>query len=422
MAKKVKEWNNIINEYWKEGPVAFVPTKELKETLGEVRLYTKIDRRKDLPKPLKKRNISLLPLKNRGDYALVKGDMFTDIAYNQSSKKWNNTQKLELATLNGDRIGEQKYISKALWTGILSDFLNIDKTDIYQTIGGREYTKPFEYSLNNNRLEVESVQIEIDAGFEIPSRKEIVILEAKKRSRDKLKSFNIRQLYYPYRQYQKKFPEHTIRTIFFLHDEEDQYNLWEYEFQDSHKMDTISCKKSTTYRIPKVKKISLWDVHKRSTPKYDIVPQADDIEKVLQIPYLVNAGVKDAKESLESLKDLNTKRQGNYYRQASDAIGLTKKWNLTEKGKEYINLRTEDTERYIVERMLENKIINIVLTTAKTRKVSKKDVAEIIFENNTLTRETANRRKTTVISWIKWLASNSSDLKVVDKQINFMKE
>lgn len=68
------------------------------------------------------------------------------------------------------------------------------KSDLILTFRRRRVTPNFSFNVSNSKITVDGAQIEVDAGFE--SSKEIILFEAKIGIPS---SYNIRQIYYPYR-------------------------------------------------------------------------------------------------------------------------------------------------------------------------------------------------------------------------------
>lgn len=76
------------------------------------------------------------------------------------------------------------------------------------TIRGRKYTPKFSFYVGNTLIEVESVQTEVDAGYE--GKNNVVLIEAKNsQTTDTI----IRQLYYPFRQW-SAYTNKNVRTLF----------------------------------------------------------------------------------------------------------------------------------------------------------------------------------------------------------------
>lgn len=114
------------------------------------------------------------------------------------------------------------------------------------TIRGRKYSpkKGFLFCVGNPKtmLQATSVQTEVDAGYE--GRNQVVLIEAKGA---KAKDVIIRQLYYPYRQWQMCSGK-KVRTLFFQH-YKDTYSIWEFEFADPNDYNSIKFVKSAIYKI-----------------------------------------------------------------------------------------------------------------------------------------------------------------------------
>lgn len=112
------------------------------------------------------------------------------------------------------------------------------------TIRGRKYTPGFNFFIGKQLIKVQSVQTEIDAGYE--GKNQVVLIEAKNFSATNV---IIRQLYYPFRQWQ----EHTkkkVVTLFFNKDHgEDVYSIWQFEFSDPKQYNSIKLVKSGKFRI-----------------------------------------------------------------------------------------------------------------------------------------------------------------------------
>ena len=112
------------------------------------------------------------------------------------------------------------------------------------TIRGRKYTPPFRFKVGNQDLSAESVQTEVDAGYE--GENEVVLIEAKNTNTD---NTIIRQLYYPFLQLQQPTNK-PVKTLFFEHDQNsDLYNFWEFEFTDPNDYLSIKLKRSARYRL-----------------------------------------------------------------------------------------------------------------------------------------------------------------------------
>ena len=110
------------------------------------------------------------------------------------------------------------------------------------TIRGRKYTPQFSFNVGTQLINVQSVQTEVDAGFE--GRNKIVLIEAKNSSTN---NTIIRQLFYPYKQWK----QHTNKEVFTLFFEKrgNHYFIWQYGFNDENNYNSIKLIKSARYVI-----------------------------------------------------------------------------------------------------------------------------------------------------------------------------
>jgi hypothetical protein len=120
----------------------------------------------------------------------------------------------------------------------------MDDPSLVLTIRGRKFTPKFDFFVGNNKINVSSVQTEVDAGYEGESQ--IVLIEAKN---SKTKNTIIRQLYYPYRQWQIQTGK-DVYTLFFEKNHKDNtYSIWQFAFENPDDYNSIKLVKSAKYRI-----------------------------------------------------------------------------------------------------------------------------------------------------------------------------
>lgn len=210
-------------------------------SLTEPRCLCKQDNRNELPDVFKEKGLFILPTRN-GHYIIVKGDGYVDIpAIKSEPIEYHSKLGFELDT---SKVGnsEMQYLDKAYASSIIRTFMN-DPT-LVLTIRGRKYTPQINFTVNGSSVHAESVQTEVDAGYE--GENQIVLIEAKNsHTNDTI----IRQLYYPYRQWQKHTKK-PVRTLFFEHDKTtDLYNIWEFEFTDPEEYMSIKLKRSARFKI-----------------------------------------------------------------------------------------------------------------------------------------------------------------------------
>ncbi len=207
----------------------------------EVRILCKQDTRESRPDIFKKDSLFLLPVKN-GFYNIIKGEGYIDIpAIKKQTKIY--ISKLDF-NLDSSKIGdsEMQHLDFAYSSSLIRTFMNDDS--LVLTIRGRKYTPKFDFFIGKQLIKVESVQTEVDAGYE--GKKQIILVEAKKAG---VSNTIIRQLYYPLRQWQT-FTKKKVVTLFFERNhKEDTYSIWQFKFKDIKKYNSINLVKSGKYRI-----------------------------------------------------------------------------------------------------------------------------------------------------------------------------
>jgi len=205
----------------------------------EVRILCKQDSRSDRPEIFTQNNLFLLPVKN-GFYCIVKGEGYIDIPPITSSPKEYISQldfKLDTSEI-GD--SEMQHLDFAYASSLIRTFM--EDSSLLMTIRGRKYTPPFSFKVGCQLIKTESVQTEIDAGYE--GRDKIVLVEAKN---SKTNNTIIRQLFYPFKQWKVI----TNKEVFLLFFEKrgSMYYIWQYGFMDENNYNSIYLIKSERYKI-----------------------------------------------------------------------------------------------------------------------------------------------------------------------------
>lgn len=207
----------------------------------EVRILCKQDTRESRPQIFVDNDLFILPIKN-GKYCIVKGEGYVDIPQIESEPIVYHSQlgfRLDSSEV-GD--SEMQHLDFAYASSLIRTF--IEDPTLLLTIRGRKYTPVFEFYLNGitSPIKVESVQTEVDAGYE--GKDKIVLIEAKNSNTH---NTIIRQLFYPYRQWK----HHTDKEVYsvFFEKQGDVYNIWQYGFRDENDYNSIYLVKSKRYRI-----------------------------------------------------------------------------------------------------------------------------------------------------------------------------
>ena len=113
-------------------------------------------------------------------------------------------------------------------------------------LNGRHYiTIPMR--LGGDTINIEGVQYETDSCYE--SATKILILEGKSSAKP-IDSFNIRQLYFPYREAMRVAAGKKEVVCAFVHELKGVIHLWTYTFAEVDRMDSIALTGHHTYRFP----------------------------------------------------------------------------------------------------------------------------------------------------------------------------
>lgn len=205
----------------------------------EPRLLCKQDTRESRPKVFRDNGLFILPTKN-GEYIILRGEGYVDIpAITGVTETYDSKLDFHLET---SWVGnsEMQHVDFAYASSLIRTFMN--DSSLVLTIRGRKYTPPFSFHVGQNKVSTQSVQTEIDAGYE--GRKQIVLVEAKNSGAENV---IIRQLYYPYRQWTEAANK-PVKTLFFAK-YGNEYKIWLYEFTNPDDYNSVKLVKSATFII-----------------------------------------------------------------------------------------------------------------------------------------------------------------------------
>ncbi len=207
----------------------------------EVRILCKQDSREDRPEIFQKHGLFLLPVRN-GHYAIIKGEGYVDIPQTKEEiRVYSSKLHFQLDTAKvGD--SEMQHLDYAYATSLIRTFMN-DPT-LVLTIRGRKYTPGFEFRVGSQLIAVSGVQTEVDAGYE--GEGQVVLVEAK---RSGTANVIIRQLYYPFRQWQAHTKKKVVTLFFEKSQNERVYSIWQFQFTDATDYNSIALVKSGRFRI-----------------------------------------------------------------------------------------------------------------------------------------------------------------------------
>ena len=210
----------------------------------DIRLLCKQDAREHRPRVFQEKGLFILPIKN-GHYAIVRGEGYVDIP----------PIATPLLEYRGDfpfagessRVGssEMQCLDRAYALSLVRHFT--DDQSLELTIRGRKYTTRFDFAAGGFHITAQGVQTEVGAGYE--GANQVVLIEAKGGNAG---NNIIRQLYYPFRQWQS-YTDKPVSTLFFQRvgggADGDEYHLWHFEFADRDDYNSIRLRNSARYRI-----------------------------------------------------------------------------------------------------------------------------------------------------------------------------
>ncbi len=402
MTKNDRAWQTYIQErqLQLDGQDYEIEAGDLRRVTGrEPRLMTKFDTPNQLPRPLKDKHYAVLPIRN-GLYLLFQGNIFVPVPPPLSPKVFTSNLDFPLLTA-GRGSGEMQYLDYAFNTGLIAYFTGADP--LYLTIRGREHTRPFRFRLKDKLIEVQSVQIEVDAGYE--GEREVILVEAKI---GHVSHFNIRQLYYPFRHFQTLVPTKQIRTLLLCYDLPTlTYSLYEFSFSSPEHFCSIKLNKQQTYQLRIMQAVKIEEL---IDPQFEtvnnIVPQADDFNKVLKLVDAVDAGY----NTPEAVADYFgfTERQSYYYAEAARFLGLLTLthgyFELTDRALELLAASPEEQRDLIAKMVVNSWLFRKLIRIARKRGYfDLEDVENIIASVKRYSSSTVPRRCRTIESWLNWL-------------------
>lgn len=414
-------WEKIFKERIDpKNSITEIRADEIKNITGfEPRLLAKFDTRESLPPILRKNNLFILP-KTNGVYCVVSGDGYHDLEETEGrEEEFVSTLPFSLES-SSYGISEMGYLDYSFNSGLISRFTGVE--NLYLTNRGRKYSPEFEFMIGEvNFPPVASVQVEVDAGYEGPE--DIIIIEAKI---GPVRSFHVRQLYYPYRFWKKIIPEKKVRPVFLVYEpKKKSYIIYEYRFNEPDDYSSIELVKAGRYRITsKISKENplnelFFDKEKASTKqtkdKTVYTPQANDINKIIALPFLISQGMYTPGSIAEYFNF--SLRQASYYLETCCNLDLVEsrsgKFRLTTRGEDFTSLSPDKRNIFLGKRIMELSIFRKILSRLyEEKELTWGRIAEIIRANSNLSGVTPHRRTSTLKSWFWWLYSVLGLIKV----------
>jgi hypothetical protein len=375
----------------------------------EPRLLTKVDSRETQPEFLTKNDLGILPL-SRSQFLVAKIDTFATVP-RSSQDDLKPVTVPDLVGLTAGPKSETTSVLRALHSGALSDFLG-EELDI--TTFGRMGTGSFQFEIAGvpYPVQVNGAQIEVDAGLE--SGSSLCLVEAKNRIPN---TFNLRQLYYPYRTWDNlSAPSHSIRNVF-MGVEGDELLILEYAFEDPRVLTSSRVVKSQRYQLVNdlSRSFNVRDALTRPTtpPASTLVPlpQANTVSRIVTIVNLANelGGTVSKDEIVDS--ELFDIRQAGYYPNAAIYLGYLESigngsFRLSPTGQK-LALRT--TAQQLVDlklRLTGDEFVRGAITSLLNNRDAQRHLEDLIQTSarwGDLESSTIHRREQTFVAWAKWV-------------------
>ena len=235
-----------------------------------------------------------------------------------------------------------------------------------------------------------------------------------------MKDFIIRQLYYPYKVWKSNTNKEIIPIMLIKHD--NIFNFFVYSFENENDYNSIKLKEIKRYildepynpiEVPDIINImsDIQFVKENSNPPF---PQANTFNIVLDLLEQLN----DQEMTPEDITNFleYDPRQTNYYIDAAIYLGFVRKekkyYTLTEYGNQIMKMNHKNRTLEIVKSILSHKPFYIAMKQQiENFSFDKEEIAKTIFEcRDEINEETAKRRTSSVIAWIRWILEISNKM------------
>jgi len=396
-------WNNIIKNCKIDltKSINIINTADIhKFGEKETRLMTSIGTESRLPDIFKKYGVFVIPVSMK-QVAIVKGKGFHAIEQINSAIQIHTTEFAFPASLQ-DSQGEAGFLNYAYYSGLLSKFTR--KPNLRPGFAGKRRVY-FDFRVDGSPLlKIDGAQMEVDASYE--SDDKYFLIEAKYKTP---KSFNIKQLYYPYKYFLPKMKSMKIKNIFFAYEPtQNEYRFWEYNFKNPNDFEQINFIKNARYKINFTKKTNPLKEYAIKPVKMRAI-QANDVHKMMDLPFAIIDGANNSK-MLAKHFDFD-ERQSAYYSDAMRTLGFIinrgSRYILTEIGEKYVNLPVEKRTKFFLRRLVEyppvSEIIHKILLDEN---IGDTEMQEIVAKHDaTITKSTIARRAQCYKTWFKFIAN-----------------
>jgi hypothetical protein len=207
-----------------------------KDNQFEPRLLCKQDTDDERPKIFKDNNLCIISIKN-GSYLLTKNNIYCKLEYPE--KKTNLIKKCTGSILLDIGDSECSLIDNLRYSGLFESDKYLNESIEYGSLLNGRHRCSFNTKIGDKEVDILGSQYETDSCYE--SKNKILLIEAK--GQHNMSSFNIRQLYYPYRTiYDLVNARNVCKEIiclFINKNKDNSIHIWKFEFTNPLEMTSI---------------------------------------------------------------------------------------------------------------------------------------------------------------------------------------
>lgn len=185
------------------------------------------------PPIFKKLGLCILPIKN-GTYMLCKNNLYCSLDYSGDKVIPIDRDKSSVILSIGG--SETSLIDNLKYSGVFErEEILGEKITHGPMLNGRHRCN-LDMLLGDKKISIAGVQYETDSCFE--SAHKVLIIEGKSSTKE-IDSFNIRQLYFPFRECYKHAKDKKDIVCIFVHELKKITHIWKYTFKEPDRMDSI---------------------------------------------------------------------------------------------------------------------------------------------------------------------------------------
>ncbi|MGQ2226279.1 type II restriction enzyme [Fructobacillus fructosus] len=426
MASKVSEdWEKIFRKYDILNKInvfgSFQITAQQIKEFHEPRLMTKFDWKSARPEIFQDNDLAILP-NTRGTYVIGRFKAYQNLKHDENKPKVVHLPEWMRTFDNFPITSESVALNIASATGMIDIVLDTKDGDPLprETITGRLKSGQIDYKINRTGSDkayyfsVENAQVEIDGGYETLNK--LAVIEAKNKLPE---DFMIRQLYYPYTIYRKLNTGKEVVPIYMTH-VDDIYSFHVFEFTESDNYSSIRKIKQFDFIVDNELDINIDELKiisgQSQMIKVDGIPfpQADSFTRILNLLKAIYKNPLTPDEIEE--KYGFARRQANYYVSALIYLGLVE--NESQNGKYFVTDKGAEIAKLPNTNRRNKKIIQVVLNNIVFKEAfddyiksggifNDQFITKLIIDHDDKINShvTANRRKSTVKSWLTWILS-----------------